>query len=74
MDNARRPIPRRPHVPLHVAVKRVHIPFRIDGNIELIAETAAKQLDLSAFGIGLDDVSARSRDAGRMTVGIPHPR
>jgi len=74
MDNARRPIPRRAHVPLHVAVERVHIPFRIKGDIELIAEAAAKQLDLPSFGIGLDDVSTRSRDARRMTVGIPHPR
>ena len=71
--DACRHVPRHAHVPFHVAVVGEQLAVRIEGDVVMIAEAGAKQLDFFSVRIGFDRVTAGRENAARVAVGVPHP-
>ncbi len=70
VEDARGPIPRRAHVPLHVGVEREQLALPIEGDVVGIAEAAGPQLPALAIRIGAHDPARRRANADRVPVGI----
>ena len=74
MVDARRPIPRRPEIPLHVGVVDEHLAVGVEGEVVGIAVAAGPDFPLLAIGIGADDIAPRREDPDGMPPGVPEAR
>ena len=72
--HARRPVPGRAEVPLHVRVVGEDLPLRVHGDVVLVAVSAADDLDVRAVGIAAGDPPARRHAAAGVTASVPEPR
>ena len=74
MVDARRPIPRRPEIPLHVGVVDEHLAVGVEGEVVGIAIAAGPDFPLLAIGIGADDIAPRRENPDGMPPGVPEAR
>ena len=70
MVDARRAVPRKADVPLHVGIVGEHLAVVVEGEVVRVAETAGDHFDEAAGHVGAENRAAGRGDAGSVAVGI----